>query len=132
LHNNVGWTLHDQGDFTAALTHFERALECRREETKPEDIRIARWCIARCLRSLGKCEEALREQQSLLYEREASGEKPDGFIHEEIAECLFGLGRFEEARAHFATAHRILSLDPWLVESQPQRFARLAELGGVT
>lgn len=131
LHNNIGWTLHDQGDFARALTHFDRALEARRDEGKPDGIRIARWCVARCLRSLNRIEEALAIQQSLLSESEALHEKPDGFNHEELGECLLALGRSAEARQHFAMAHRLLSQDSWLVAEQSSRLDRLAQLAAV-
>ncbi len=54
LYNNQGWTLHDQGDFPQALDLFERALCFRQAQAKPSEILIARWCVARCLRSLGR------------------------------------------------------------------------------
>ena len=54
--------------------------------------RIARWCVARCLRSLDRTEEALAEQQALAAELEAIGET-DAYVAEEIAECLSALGR---------------------------------------
>jgi tetratricopeptide (TPR) repeat protein len=128
LCNNIGWTLHDAGEYAGALEMFERALEARVRQGKAADIRIARWCVARCLRSLGQVEEALDMQRVLLAEGEAAGE-PDGYTHEEIGECLLVLGRAEEARPHFARACEILSQDPWLVESEPQRLERMAELG---
>ena len=39
------------------------------------------------------------------------------------------LGRSDEARPHFAAAYRLLSQDPWLSDSQPERLARLERLG---
>lgn len=128
LHNNLGWTLHDQGDYADALEHFENALTGRVELGKPADIRIARWCVGRCLRSLGRLEEALALQQMLLAESTAAGETADGYTHEEIAECLHALGRIDEARPHFAAAHAALSKDARLIEREPQRIGRLARL----
>ena len=60
LHNNMGWTFHDRGDFDTAMQHFKSALEARQEEQNPELIRVAQWCIARTLRSLGRVDEAPR------------------------------------------------------------------------
>ena len=54
-----------------------------------------------------------------------------GFIHEEIGECLFALGRPEEARSSFATAYRTLSQDIWLVANEPDRLERLKTLAGL-
>ncbi|MHC4216891.1 MAG: tetratricopeptide repeat protein [Planctomycetota bacterium] len=129
LCNNIGWTLHAAGEYEQALVMFERALEARTRQGTTADIRIARWCVARCLRSLNHVEEALDMQQVLLAEGEAAG-APDGYTHEEIGECLLALDRPEEARPHFARAYEILSKDPWLAEREPQRLERLSRLGG--
>jgi len=91
-------------------------------------IRVAKWCVARCFRSLGKVEEALREQRDLLEEHQSIGSKA-GFVNEEIGECLTILGKAVEARPHFAAAYAVLSKDPWLAESEPKRIQRLKELG---
>jgi len=131
LLNNQGWTHHDQGRHEEALALFREALEARREQGDEKLIGIARWCVARCQRSLGRIEEALAAQEQLLKEAEAANAK-DGYVLEEIAECLLALDRGEEARPYFARAHAVLSEDPWLPEGEPERLARLAELGGVT
>jgi hypothetical protein len=89
---------------------------------------VERWCVARCLRSLGRAEEALAAQRALLAEVEAAGGDP-GFEHEEVAECLLALGRGEEARPHFRSAHERLSKDPRLPRDEPARIERLRRLG---
>lgn len=130
LYNNLGWTYHDAGDYEKALDMFEKALQFRVEQRKEREVRIARWCIARTLRSLGRVEEALRMQLELADQAEAAGD-PDGYIHEELGEGLLLLGFTEEARPHFGKAYAILSKDPWLAENEPGRLARLKELGGL-
>ena len=50
---------------------------------------------------------------------------------EEIAECLLALGRADEAQPYFAKAHEALSKDAGLVDNEPKRIERLAELGGI-
>jgi len=130
LYNNLGWTYHDGGKYDRALDLFEKALAFRREHGTPEQIRIARWCVARAHRSLGRVEEALAEQQALAADLEAAGAE-DGYVEEELGECLTALGRRSEATPHFARAYAILSRDPWFVESEPERLARMKELGGV-
>ncbi len=128
LYNNLGWTYHDMGEYEQALELFGKALEARREEGKPGPIRIARWCVARATRSLGRVEEALAMQRALLAEEEQAGEEP-GFTLEEIGECLLALGEAEEARPYFARAYAALSKDPWLAEGEPERLERLRRLG---
>lgn len=127
LLNNLGWTLHDQGRHAEALALFEEALAFRIEQGKPDLVRIAKWCVARCKRSLGRFEEALSEQRALSVEAETAGQ-PDGFGQEEIGECLLALGRAEEAKPHFARAFELLSADPWLAANEKERLARLEEL----
>lgn len=80
LLNNLGWSKHDAGDHTGALALFERALDLRRSEGTPRQVHIARWAVARCLRSLGRFDEALAIQQSL-----ATDDASDKYVHEEIA-----------------------------------------------
>ncbi len=127
LHNNIGWTFHEQGDFERALGHFRQALVWRERQGAIDTIRIARWCIARCLRSLGRVEEALAMQQALLAEYEAEGAQ-SGFTCEELGECLLSLGRGDEARPWLALAHEQLAQDPWLQAEEPERLARLQRL----
>ncbi|MGH7725744.1 MAG: tetratricopeptide repeat protein [Candidatus Eiseniibacteriota bacterium] len=128
LLNNMGWTRHDRGEFDVALDLFERALEARREQSDPGTIRIARWSVARCLRSLGRTEEALAAQQGIERELSAAGDS-DGYVNEEIAECLLALDRATDARPQFARAAELLGKDSWFVEREPARLARLRQLG---
>lgn len=128
LLNNIGWTLHGRGDFAGALDSFERALAAWREAGGRERERVARWCIARTLRSLGRHEEALSKQRELLAEHEGAGSE-DGFVFEELGECLLALERAGEARPWFRRAFGLLSRDAWLAAGEPDRLARLERLG---
>ncbi|MBX3403885.1 MAG: tetratricopeptide repeat protein [Phycisphaeraceae bacterium] len=131
LLNNIGWTMFAAGDHAAALTHFQRALAARVEQGIDGKGRgawlVARWCIARTQRALGRTAEALAAQQALLAEHARSGTS-DGFVHEELAECLLTLGRGSESRPHFAAAYELLSRDPWFAEREPERIRRSKEL----
>lgn len=128
LYNNIGWSYHSDGVYDEALTYFEQALQHRRAQGKADDIRIARWCSARCLRSLDRVEEALTIQREL-EQQIADIENPDSYVYEELAECLYALGRTDEAKPHFRRAHELLLKDPWLSENEPKRIERLGELG---
>jgi tetratricopeptide (TPR) repeat protein len=131
LYNNAGWTYHDLGLYHEALTTFQKGLEWQRQAGKEKEARIAAWTVARALRSLGRYEEALHMQLANLKNLGEIGE-PDGYIHEEIGECLLALDRAEEAQPHFARAHALLADDPWLQQDQPERLNRLAALGRVS
>jgi tetratricopeptide (TPR) repeat protein len=122
LQNNLGWAYHARQEFETALDYFQRNVAWHTARKSGEPLRIAKWCVARAQRSLGLLEQALAGQQAL-----AGSE--DGYVSEELAECLEALGRHEEARPHFKRAYELLSQDKWLPQDEPERLARLAKLG---
>ncbi|MFN8468623.1 MAG: tetratricopeptide repeat protein [Caldilineaceae bacterium] len=122
--NNSAWDLHGLGRYDEALALFEEAQAEWEARGKPPQIQIARWSVARCLRSLGRYEEALAIQEALAAEHAAAG-TADGYVWEEIAENLAALGRTEEARPYFGQAYAELVQDAWLVEHEPDRLASL-------
>lgn len=129
IYNNLGWTYTDLGQHEQALAAFEQALEWWRERGTGREIRVGRWNVGRALRKLGRYDEALALQRELLAEWEASVEQQDGFVFEELGECLLALGRADESRPYFAEAYRLLATDAWLREGEPERLARLQQLG---
>ena len=130
LQNNIGWTYYGMGRYADALRVFESAVALRREQGKPGPIRIARYAVAKTHRAMGRIDQALAEQQALLRECELARE-PDGYVHEEIGECLLALGSDPEAQPHFARAYELLSKDPWLADQERGRLERMRELGGL-
>lgn len=125
LYNNTGWAYHDLGDYASALEIFEKAETWQRSKSRARETHIAAWCIARTLRSLGRIKEALARQMAL---KEESADEEDGYVYEEIGECLLALKRLDEARPYFAKAYELLSQDAWLVEGEPERLRRLKKL----
>ena len=125
LLNNLGWTTFAAGDLNRALDYFERAVKVRSETGAQPGLWIARWCVARTWRALGRLDEALAEQRAIAAERDDGA---DGYGQEEIAECLLALGRGDEATPHFARAWELLHEDPWLQRDEPERLARLKAL----
>jgi tetratricopeptide (TPR) repeat protein len=124
LQNNLGWAYHARGEFETALDYFERNEAWHTARQSGEPLRIARWCVARTQRSLGRLEETLAGQQAL-----AAAGAEDGYVSEELAENLEALGRHDEAKPHFARAYALLSQDKWLPTDEPERLARLKRLG---
>ncbi|HEY1015030.1 MAG TPA: tetratricopeptide repeat protein [Herpetosiphonaceae bacterium] len=127
LYNNLGWTYHDQGRFAEALELFERGAAWRREAGQQHEERIARWSVARALRSLGRVGEAQAIQHALLAEHRALGSE-DGYVYEELAECALLQGERAAAAPWAAAAHRLLGQDAWLAANEPARLERLREL----
>jgi tetratricopeptide (TPR) repeat protein len=126
LLNNHAWNLHDEGRYGEALPVFREAEVVWLASGKQPQGRIARWSVARCLRSLGRFEEALAIQRALEQEWTATG-AASGYVFEELAELLDATGRREEARPYFRRAAEELAKDDWLVKNEPQRLARLRE-----
>jgi tetratricopeptide (TPR) repeat protein len=128
LYNNIGWTYHDRGDYSAALAYFEKALPAWEARGGATKVRIAWWSIARAYRSLGRLDEALAIQQRLARE---TADDPDGYVYEELGEILLAKGDAAAARPNFARAYALLGDDRGLQAQAPERLARLKRLGGV-
>jgi tetratricopeptide (TPR) repeat protein len=122
--NNTAWDLHERGEFAQALPLFAEAQVEWEKRGKLTQIQIARWSVARCLRSLGQCDEALTIQHALETEHQQAG-TADGYVFEELAENLLALGRTAEARPYFQQAVEALSQDEWFVQNEVGRLARL-------
>jgi tetratricopeptide (TPR) repeat protein len=80
LHNNLGWTMHDGGRPEAALGHFQLAVDAADRYGTTEQQHVARWSVARCLRTLGRTDEALELQREL-----ARARPDDPYVQAELA-----------------------------------------------
>jgi tetratricopeptide (TPR) repeat protein len=125
LYNNTAWGQFDEEKYEEALDLFLKAQVLREERGDPLTIGIARWCVAKTLRVMGRVEEAL----VILRELEAD-DKRDGFTEEEIAECLLALGKEEEARFYFKEAYELLLEIYWVAEDT-ERMDRIKSLAGI-
>lgn len=128
LYNNTGWTYHDMGEYDKALDLFEKNVMWHTERKTKRGLIIAKWCVARTLRSLNRVQEAYDKQVSLQKEVEEKKMEQDGYIFEELGECLLLLNRKEEAKPNFAKAYEMLSKDIWLKENEKERLERLKKL----
>lgn len=131
LYNNTGWTYHDKGDYDKAMSYFEKCLDWHTERKTGQGERIAKWTVARCLRSIGKTSDALDKQMALLKEIEDNDYENDGYVFEELGECNLELGNDDTASEYFARAYEILSQDSWLQTNESSRLERLKKLGKV-
>jgi len=129
LYHNIGMTYLDLGRHAEALACFEKGWELRKAQGNKQTTRIAKWSVAHALRKMGRLAEALRMQRELEQELAADNES-DGFVAEEIAECLLAQGSQDEARPYFRRAYELLQDIPWVAESDSTRLARLSRLGG--
>jgi tetratricopeptide (TPR) repeat protein len=131
LYNNIGWTYHDLGRYEEALAVFEKGFSWQKEHKRLQEMHIAKWCIGRTQRSLDNVALALRLQKDLAEEIKKAGLPEDGFVAEEIAECLLILDQPEAAQPYFEKAWTLLSKDPWLQKNETDRLQRLKTLGQV-
>ena len=129
LYNNTGWTYHDMEEYSKALELFERNVKWHTERNSGMQLYIAKWSVARCLRSIGRTEEALNMQLALRGKDDEMYSCEDGYNSEEIAECLHALGRAEEAKPYFKRAYEQLSKDSWVQENEKEKLERLKTLG---
>jgi tetratricopeptide (TPR) repeat protein len=127
--NNLAWDLHQMGRYDDALKRFQEAEAEWRKRGKAEQIRIATWSVARCLRSLGRHEEAIAIQRRLEAQHARAG-TADGYVFEEIAENLDALGFGDEARPYFGRAYDLLADDAFFAANEADRLARLKQGSG--
>jgi tetratricopeptide (TPR) repeat protein len=127
LYNNTGWTYYDKGDYPKALDLLEKAQAFFVRHGNRGQIRIAKYSVGKALRALGRVPEALAVQEALQRELDDAGER-DGYVREELGECLLAQGKPDQARPHFAAAYEELSRDDWLVKNEPARLERLKSL----
>lgn len=69
LHELRGWARLEDGDAAAALVSFEDAIGYAEAYGTADQLFAARWALGRCLRELGRVEEALAVQRALESER---------------------------------------------------------------
>jgi tetratricopeptide (TPR) repeat protein len=130
LLNNLGWRYYDAGNHERALHAFERALEER--ERDPEHhvaLELALYAVAKALRSLDRASEGIRLLERAVASADAEG-RPDGWLHEELAETYAALGRDTEARDQAQRALPLLGEADPAFEPSGERSARLRELAG--
>ena len=100
VRHNIGHALNELGRHAEALDQFRQALAIRERGTNAQATHVARWMVARTLRSLARHDEALAMQLAL--EREADGAgRPDPYVFEELEALYRAQGDAERAR-HYA------------------------------
>ena len=129
LDNNVGWYYHDRGEYAKALGYFEKALPAWEARGNAVDVRVAKWSIARALRSLKRYDDAYAIQSKLRAECEDAG-MPDGYVYEELGELELARGNAAAAKPWFVKAYALLKDDAALASNESTRLARLVKLAG--
>ncbi len=135
LYNNLGQNYLEIQQFEKALTAFQKALEYRKIEGYMPNIRVAKWAVARALRSLDRLDEALTIQHELIKEYDAIAQSGSydipiqmftltrGLIYEELAEIYA-----EKAIVFAKLAYKDLSHDEMFRKTAPERLERLQRI----
>jgi len=82
---------------------------------------------AKALRLGGHPEKSVELMQPIADSLAATG-APDGYISQELAEGLYGVGRIAEAKPHFAIAYELLSKDTWAMQAEPEKVERMRQM----
>jgi len=128
INNNIGWSYFDMEDYDKAITSFEKSLVWEESKNNDGKARIAKWSIAKCKRMKGNVEGGLSDFMALEKEIEAAGADPDGYVYEEIGECLLTLKQKDKSVDYFARAYDLLSKDIWMQKNEAKRLERLKQL----
>ena len=128
LYNNTGWTYFDMKEYDKALDIFKKNVDWHTERGSKMPLIIAKWSVARTLRAMREVDTALSMQLNLLDEIKEKKLDPDGYVFEEIGECLLVKGKKGDAKTYFKQAYELLSKDIWLMENEKDRLNRLKEL----
>lgn len=138
LYTNMAWRYYNLRRYDLTLEAFDKALShLKSQQGSEREVFVARWSIGKVYRVMGRTEDALAVQNSLLAELGIGGVQ-DGRLYEELAECLHTLKRSTEARVYFDLAYRELSREHDIESGgggetngdiQPSRLKRLKDLG---
>jgi tetratricopeptide (TPR) repeat protein len=128
LYNNTGWTYFDMKEYDKALDIFKKNVEWHYKRESKTPLIIAKWSVARTLRAMDSVDQALSMQMGLIDELKENGLEQDGYVYEEIGECLLAKGKKDDAKPYFKQAYDLLSKDIWLQENEKDRLNRLKEL----
>lgn len=109
LLNNLGMALHGVDDLDAALAVFSEAVQVRRAAGEESEAAVARWMVAWTLRLLGRGGEALSIQQELAAEN-AAANRPDPYVHDELATLHAERGESDRSAHHRSEAARLRRL----------------------
>lgn len=126
LYNNIGWAYHSERKYEDALRMFKKALEFREAKGETRSIRIAKWCVARTLRSLAQNDEALKIQLALEAEFNKDKES-DPYVFEELGELYLLLNQKEKSKKYFGFAYELLAKDEWFKANESARLARILD-----
>lgn len=124
--NNMGWDLFDAGRYGEALTSFKECWSFHEQSNNENELKIAKWSVAKTLRLMGQINESLDIQLDLL--KADNGIDDSGYGYEELAELYLVKNEVELSKEYFKKAYDILSKDIWLQKNEKERLDRIRGL----
>lgn len=128
FYNNSGWTYFGMSEYQKALDLFNKNQKFAESRNIIKDVQIAKWSQAKMYRFLKQIDTALSIQHGLEKEMRVGTMDEDGYVYEEIAECLLAQGKANDAKPYFKRAYGLLSKDIWLQKDEKARLERMEEL----
>jgi tetratricopeptide (TPR) repeat protein len=119
-----GWHYFDVHRFDKALEFFEKSVARPRFPGDNQKVVVSKWSAARAIRALGRFDEAMAIQNSLLNELTEKGQE-NGHVYLEIGECMQAQQKHEEAKAFFEKAYKLLSADQWYSDNRNFELSRI-------
>lgn len=128
FYNNSGWTYFGMKEYRKSLTQFIKYEQFAASRNRRSDVQIAKWSQAKMYRFLNEIDTSLLIQRSLEKEIIDNTMDEDGYVYEEIAECLLLQKKNDEAKQYFKKAFELLSTDIWLQRDEKPRLERMLDL----
>ncbi len=128
FYNNSGWTYFGMKEYQKSLDLFIKNEKFAESRNNIKDVQIAKWSQAKMYRFLQQLDTALSIQRSLEIAMQDKTMDEDGYVYEEIAECLLAGGNTNDAKPYFKRAYDQLSKDIWLQKDEKARLERMEEL----
>ena len=121
---NAGDKYEALGRYAEGIDGVTRGIRLAEELGQTSRVLAARCLLAR----LHRLDERLDEALAIVQEVHEAG-FTQGWVHEELGECLLALGREEDSKAHFQRAFELFETDPWYPPTEGARLARIRKLG---
>jgi tetratricopeptide (TPR) repeat protein len=140
LYNNLGQNYFDAGKYEESLDIYQKALEFFTQNKDVSRLRVAQWTIGRCLRMLGKIDEALVMQydtvkacnialsQKRLDMPESLFYLTRGFMYEELAFLSQIKNNHNDLVMYARLALQDLKKDLMFSKTSPERIKKLESL----
>lgn len=128
FYNNSGWTYFGIGEYQKALDLFIKNQKFAESRNNIKNVQIAKWCQAKMYRFLKQLDTSLSIQRELEKAMQDKTMDEDGYVYEEIAECLLAQGKANDAKPYFKRAYDLLSKDIWMQKDEKARLERMEDL----